>query len=138
MAFADNVRINTTLEGYKLILAYCDEHPTKMALIDSEHEPAILDISEKLDSVVFGWDDVKWNPCYDEVSVIENALEMLDEHEPHIPWEFIRVGEEFDDVEESHGRPDVYMEHRNIELGILTTTYDDSKPLENRFSVQYI
>lgn len=56
-----------------------------------------IDDSECGPTVVFGWNWVKWYEEFDEVAAIENYLFHLDDD---IPYSFVRIGEDRDDIEE--------------------------------------
>ena len=49
------------------------------------------------DVVVCSWDSIKWYPTFEEIRIIEDYLAELESQ--NIEYRFIRVGEEYSDVE---------------------------------------
>lgn len=99
MGYRSDVRIATTREGYERICRCVDELAQ-----DSEIEQLIgtkvspHHFEEYAGSVVFGWDFVKWYVgVLDDVTNVTKALSELATH--GIPYEFCRIGENWDDVE---------------------------------------
>ncbi len=65
-------------------------------LIGTKRQPEFYD--EEHESVVFGWDGIKW---YENIFAdVGNIVKALDELEANgIPYEFCRIGESWDDIE---------------------------------------
>ena len=60
----------------------------------------------------FHWDWVKWYDGYDAISKLNT---FLNEHDDKI--KFVRIGENYDDVDEEGGSEQFYFEvHRNVEI----------------------
>lgn len=99
MGYRSDVRIATTREGYERICRRVDElsdsldaHP----LIGTKIAPGFVD--EDGDSVVFGWDSVKWyDGQYADVTNVSKALSEIEA--AGLPVEFCRIGEDWDDIE---------------------------------------
>lgn len=53
-------------------------------------------------ALMFSLEDVKWYPSYPDVQMFEKMMEAFDGDVPGYCTEFVRVGEENDDVEERH------------------------------------
>lgn len=98
MGYRSEVRIATTREGYGLMcerIDFISEGLDSYPLMGSERQPDFFD--EENGCVVFGWDDIKWNGLFCDVANVIEALGELDEQE--IPYEFCRIGEDWDDIE---------------------------------------
>lgn len=101
MGYRSEVKIATTQEGYERICRRVDE-----LSIDHNCHPLIGEAIapenfEQADGcVVFGWDFIKWYDTYLDVINVTTALgELADEG---IPYEFCRIGENWDDIEFSN------------------------------------
>jgi hypothetical protein len=61
--------------------------------------------------------DVKWYPSYPEVvafnAFVSNFLELAEQEEIQWAYEFVRIGEESDDVEETHS------DHADYQLSVV-------------------
>lgn len=53
-------------------------------------------------ALMFSLEDVKWYPSYRDVQMFEKMMAAFDGDVPGYCTEFVRVGEENDDVEERH------------------------------------
>lgn len=99
MGYRSDVRIATTREGYDRICRCVDELSQGSGieqLIGTKVSPPHFE--EYAGSVVFGWDFVKWYVgALDDVTNVTKALSELATH--GIPYEFCRIGENWDDVE---------------------------------------
>ena len=75
---------------------------------------ATIQYDEENQAILVGYQDVKWYDGYDHVKAVEKAFEDIDKlihsHEKYegydtdttqfnIAWEFVRIGEEYNDVE---------------------------------------
>ena len=96
MSYLSDVRVSTTIDGYESIKKYCDSNPIKFQLIGTNIVPEIEEIDEKSDSVVFGWDWIEWGYKINQ-EPLKESLKELDKK--GIPWEFLRVGEDLNDIE---------------------------------------
>lgn len=98
MGYRSEVRIATTREAYDLMCEKVDflsDGLDSYPLMGTERPTDFFD--EKGDSVVFGWDSIKWNESL--FTDVRNVLEALDEiGEGEFPYEFCRVGEDWDDI----------------------------------------
>lgn len=84
MGYYSDVRVSTTQAGFEFL----KEHTT-------HDQFSIFGYVEEVnddDGVVFGWNNVKWYPCYDEVAEFKNLLAVLEDK--GIPWEYMEVGED--------------------------------------------
>ena len=112
MGYYSNVRAITTKKGYErfLELIYDDDR----WFIDNY--PG-FSRTEYDDTVLFGWNDVKWYEEYSEVDAVMGALEIIasDGH----PFEYLRIGEELDDIEVREHDPDKLNRH----IAIARTIY---------------
>ena len=110
MGYYSDVRFNTTKEGYEKFKSKLAED-TKSWLFSND-EPEVYD--EEDGEVVFGWNDIKWYGP--EIDNIMHAYYTL--REDGIPFEYVRVGEEYGDCEceeEETEFPEPYKLHRHIE-----------------------
>lgn len=98
MGYRSEVRIATTREAYNLMCEKVDflsEGLGSYPLMGAHVQTDFFD--EKGDSVVFGWDNIKWNESL--FTDVRNVLEALNEiGEGEHPYEFCRIGEDWDDI----------------------------------------
>lgn len=98
MGYFSEVRIATKREAYDLMCEKVDflsDGHDSYPLMGAERPTDFFD--EKGDSVVFGWDNIKWNESL--FVDVRNVLEALDEiGEGEFPYEFCRIGEDWDDI----------------------------------------
>lgn len=99
MGYRSDVRIATTREGYNRICKRVDklsEGRDGYPLIGMKRKPEFVEKGG--DSVVFGWDWIKWyEGMYVDVTNVMTALAEIEAD--GLPYEFCRVGEEYDDIE---------------------------------------
>lgn len=99
MGYRSEVRIATTREGYDLMcdrIDFISEGHDSYPLMGSERQPEFFD--EENGTVVFGWDNIKWYAgLFCDVTNVVEAMGELEEQE--IPYEFCRIGEDWDDIE---------------------------------------
>ena len=99
MGYRSEVRIATTEEGYGEFLKACDAKNAALGverpLIGTGIEPDSCE--RERGCVLFGWDEVKWYDLYADVQAVEQAIAEMDERD--IPCRFVRVGEDWDDIE---------------------------------------
>lgn len=93
MGYRSQIALKTTTEGYLIMKQMNDAIETK------EDRP--LDYME-IQKTTFGFykisqDDLKWYDSYPDVQNFNKMLEKLEAED--IPYSFIRIGEESDDVE---------------------------------------
>lgn len=106
MGYRSNVRVVTTLEGFEIMQEIAFEIAKKegvandMVLFPAAGEdPDVLfsyyDAQE--DYLCFGFNWVKWYDTCKDVSLFMEILEVANER--GVDWQFIRVGEDFGDIE---------------------------------------
>ena len=109
----------TTKEKWPVLKLYIDEH------FPEEFKGDLTVQGER--AYVFKLDNVKWYDSYPEVQAFErfvsNFLEFANGGDVSTPWnyEFVRIGEDSDDVEETHSNGseyDVLSVVRNVEFCI--------------------
>ena len=99
------------------LLFYCDENDPNYAMLKLwvyENMQEELGYMEEFTrsghkGFIFSWDNVKWYQGYDDVDRVEAAMKkfrevfdeqaILEEGVPDFSYEFIRIGENDDDVE---------------------------------------
>lgn len=94
MGYRSQVYLKTTTEGYLIIRKRNDsiEYP--------DHR--MLSYAESIKKTPSGFyriefNDIKWYESYEEVKQFMNSLEILKKQD--IPYSFIRIGEDSDDIE---------------------------------------
>lgn len=99
MGYRSDVRIATTHEGYERVCKRVDELSegrNTYPLIGTKRAPEFFE--EEDDSVVFGWDWIKWyDGMYTDVTNVMTALAEIEG--AGLPYEFCRIGESWDDIE---------------------------------------
>ena len=104
MGYRSDVRISTNTNGYgRLTDLVGDELATTLA-------PTTIDFNG--DSVILGWDDIKWYDWEGDVRAVMDALRTLREEE--YPYEFIRLGES--DGDEEFMESEYELLNRHIEV----------------------
>lgn len=97
MGYRSNVRIATTRAGYERMCRIVDETDAgnEFRLMGAKVAPKHR--SSFGGTVVFGWDWIKWDECYPDVSKVVKAQQTIESE--GYPVVFARVGEGLDDVE---------------------------------------
>ena len=100
MGYRSNIYLKTTTEGWIVMKKFND------SIENRAHQP--LDGAEvnKTESGFYKitFDDVKWYDSYEQVKNFNKVLDMYEEQE--IPYSFIRLGEDVDDIEHIRNYPD--------------------------------
>ena len=94
MGYRSQVYLKTTTEGFLVIKRFNDSIENK------EHRPLYGADVNKTESGFYkiSFDDVKWyEGSYPEVDNFMHALDLLEEQE--IPFSYVRLGEETNDIE---------------------------------------
>lgn len=99
MDYRSDIRIATTSEGYDRICRHVDKASVNRGaypLIGTKRVPEFFEAQDG--SVAFGWDWIKWyEGMYVDVTNVMSALSEIED--AGLPYEFCRVGEEYDDIE---------------------------------------
>lgn len=107
MGYRSEVRVVTTLEGFEAMqeiafkIAEKEGIANDMTLfpVAGQDPDAFFDFYDaQEDYLCFGFDWVKWYNNYKDVSLFMKTLEVANER--GVDWQFIRIGEEFGDVED--------------------------------------
>lgn len=93
MGYRSDVYLKTTTEGWIIIKRYNDQ------IENPDHRPLRL---AEVNSTASGFykiefHSIKWYEGYPEVDYFNKAMEALDEQD--VPFSFIRLGEDTDDIE---------------------------------------
>lgn len=110
MGYRSNVRYATDNDSYKRLLQLVETHSynsgERSTLMGVDTDPESL---ERIgNTVVFGWNWIKWYSAYPEVNRLEKCIDQLASE--GAPLVFCRVGENIDDIE---------FEARNDPWGVL-------------------
>ena len=106
MGYRSDVRVVTTLEGFEVMQEIAFEIKERDNIADhtvnfpmpGEDPCAFFDVYDAQEKYLcFGFDWVKWYDTDKNVSLFMEILEVANERD--VDWQFIRVGEEFGDVE---------------------------------------
>lgn len=96
MGYRSDVRLRTTREGYRkfkeIVTADMDEGEDILSYKEN------IKIEDK--QVTITWSYMKWYPEFKEIQAFNKAIEYLCEH--NIDFQFIRIGENIDDIEENY------------------------------------
>ena len=100
MGYRSRVYLKTTTEGYILLKQFDKK------IDDLEAKPlAYADIYKTPDGFYkIEYEDVKWYEEYKQVQSFKKALEFLKEKD--IPYSYIRLGEDVEDIEHEANYPD--------------------------------
>lgn len=100
MGYRSQVYLKTTTEGWVIMKKFND------SIENREHQP--LDGAEvnktELGFYKITFCDVKWYDSYTSVQNFNKVLDMYDEQD--IPYSFIRLGEDTEDIEHRRNYPD--------------------------------
>lgn len=106
MGYRSDIRIRTTKEGYEVmknfVENYVKENVTEDKLQCYDYNLLNCAIITKMGNVItLDWNYLKWYECcegYEDVDAIMNSLNELSDKD--IDYQYIRIGEENDDIEE--------------------------------------
>jgi len=101
MGYYSDVRISTNKSGYEKFVEACRPE-SKWLFGPVTNEPEFFD--EDGDSVVFGWNSVKWYDWFGDVKSVMKALHTLGDE--GYSFEYLRVGEDPEDIERMVYGPD--------------------------------
>lgn len=93
MGYRSDVAFKTTTEGYVLIKKWNDEIEKELDRPLTHAKVQVTD--EGFYKITYEW--IKWVDVFAEVKYFINFMEKLKELE--IPYAFIRIGEDYDDIE---------------------------------------
>ena len=93
MGYRSQVEFKTTTEGYLTLKRFNDKIPHKV------ERPLYNAEIKKTESGFYkiSFDNVKWYDSYIDVQNFIKVMDILDEQD--IPYKFIRLGEDIDDIE---------------------------------------
>ena len=93
MGYRSQVYLKTTTEGWLLLKRFND------AIENKEHRPLYGADVNKTESGFYkiSFDDVKWYDSFPEVQNFMEAMDVLEDND--IPYSYIRIGEETNDID---------------------------------------
>ena len=91
MSYRSEVAIAMRKEDYELLKKFDESNQDLLDLLK------VATIREKEDATSLYWDWLKWYDSFSEVQAIEEFLGKLSDEDK--PYKFIRIGEEWDDIE---------------------------------------
>lgn len=103
MGYRSDVRVMTNLEGFETMQEIAFEIQEREGIEDvfpmqGQDPDEFFDCYDaQEDYLCFGFDWVKWYDSYKDVSLFMEILEVANER--GIDWQFIRIGEEFGDID---------------------------------------
>ena len=106
MDYYSKIRVVTTLEGFKAMREIAFEIAKKNSIPrvtilfpdpETEEEEFYDYCATWKDCFCFGLDWIKWYDNYKYVSLFMDTLKVANER--GIDWQFVRIGEEFEDIE---------------------------------------
>ncbi len=106
MGYRSEIRVMTDLEGFETMQEIAFEIKERDDIADNmilfpalgQDPDAFFDYYDaQEDYLCFGFDWVKWYEDYKDVSLFMEVLEVANER--GIDWQFIRIGEEFGDID---------------------------------------
>lgn len=100
MGYRSDIRIRTTKKGYEIMKAEVENFLKENNLDELWNLLKIngvsIDKTEK--AITIEWSYLKWYEEYKDVQAIMKSLSILSEK--NIDYQFMRIGEELDDIEE--------------------------------------
>lgn len=120
MGYRSQVAFKTTSEGYIILKRFNDEieEKTNRPLYCAE----IRKTEDGFYKITF--DDVKWYDSYTDIQNFIKGMDILDEQD--IPYKFIRLGEDIDDIEVRDNYTDD-MPEELLEFNPVVDIYDTSE-----------
>jgi hypothetical protein len=111
MGYRSEVAIAMRKEDYELLKEFDKENKNLIELLE------MADKKEYNGAISLKWEWLKWYPEFSEVQAIEEFLCKLSDEDK--PYKFIRIGEEYDDIETENnwGDEEKYGE-------VVSTIYD--------------
>lgn len=105
MGYRSNVYLKTTTEGWLMLKQFNDKIKNKEERFIQTGRYSLGEVNRASSgNYKITWEDVKWYDSYPEV---KNLLSALDELEvADIPYSYIRIGEDVDDIEHKRSYPD--------------------------------
>ena len=91
MSYRSEVAIAMRKEDYELLKGFDEGNQNLLDLLK------VATVREKEDAISLYWDWLKWYDSFSEVQAIEEFLGRLSDEDK--PYKFIRIGEEWDDIE---------------------------------------
>lgn len=98
MGYYSDVRIRTTKKGYEVMKKEVEKFLENKPGYDNLLNANFAKINIKDEVVTIDFEDVKWYEHFIDVMAITNSLKVLDEQ--GIDYQYMRIGEDVDDVEE--------------------------------------
>lgn len=116
MGYRSDVKCITTKEGFELI----DKLVRKASGITKENEDFEYWLTDEFNTssiandkyMLMEYDDIKWYSNDPAVQAFEQALERLEAQK--IPYQFIRAGEDDEDVERKYGEPSDWQVYKDM------------------------
>ena len=127
MGYRSDVRIMTTKKGFKELKKFNDKYLADHKNINGFEEYNLMNNlnikKENKYSVYFGWDWLKWyEGSYAGVDAIVEGLNHLEEKD--LSYRFARMGENYDDFEESYYESEK-EEEQDLEYPSMIREFDD-------------
>lgn len=88
--------------GYRSEVKLCVKKEVYEELKEKEELKSLMAYAEDVVElskgvVVICWDWIKWYSDYEDISIVEATMDKLDEQ--NAPYKFVRIGEDWDDVD---------------------------------------
>lgn len=96
MGYISDVKICMKRKSYEELRKRVAEHEAFRYMFDKGFFE-LRELEDDKDVVVCSWDSIKWYSSFEEIGIIEDYLDELQDRE--IDFRFIRVGEEYNDIE---------------------------------------
>ena len=97
MGYCSNVALSMYKKDYDKMIELNEKNMISDNLIELAEKHIFTDSDDNV--IVLYWDSVKWYPEYSDVKAVEDYLCTLREQDR--PYNFIRIGEGWDDIEYS-------------------------------------
>ena len=99
MGYRSDIRFSTTKDGYKEFLSHIPNEVLSRYSWMFSADGTPLEFDEDGNSVVFGWNQIKWYDGDAEVDAVMDAYRKVRDLGVE-PICYIRVGEDYDDIED--------------------------------------
>ena len=94
MSYMSNVALAIREEDYELLKEERKNNEDLIRLLEMGSED---DSYRKNGIIVLSWNDIKWYDSFSEIEDVENFMHELEKKDA--PYKFIRIGEDYDDIE---------------------------------------
>ena len=140
MGYRSDVKIVVSKKGFAKLKEYVEIESVKFRKPDNDYSYNLLECADSIRTdgkqFLISWNDIKWyENCYEDVDIIVHGLNYISNE--GYSYRFYRVGESYDDIEETivDGDLDQELDYlyvvRYIDDDVITGDIVDYEDLNN-------